>query len=153
VTKLLNMVGPDHAYFGQKDAQQVAVIRRLVRDLDIPVAVHTVPTVREPDGLAMSSRNGRLDGDERERALALSRALQAAERAAAAGERDAASVRAAALGAMTPFDVEPEYLELVSPETLAPVTTIDGEVLVAVAARVGSTRLIDNVLISRRESP
>jgi pantoate--beta-alanine ligase len=153
VTKLLNMVGPDHAYFGQKDAQQAAVIRRFVTDLDIPVEVHTVPTVREPDGLAMSSRNVHLRGDERERALALSRALQAAERAAAAGERDAGAIRAAALAAMSDLGVEPEYLELVSPETLAPVATIDGATLVAVAARIGGTRLIDNTLIHANGRP
>jgi pantoate--beta-alanine ligase len=147
VTKLFNMVGPDVAFFGQKDAQQAVVIRRLVRDLDIPVAVEVVPTVREPDGLALSSRNVRLQGADRERALALSRALRAAERAAADGERDAAAVRDAALRAMQPFGVEPEYLALVSPETLAPVATLDGDVLVAVAARVGDTRLIDNTLI------
>jgi pantoate--beta-alanine ligase len=147
VTKLLNMVGPDVAFFGQKDAQQAAVIRRFVRDLDIPVRIETVPTVRERDGLALSSRNIRLQGDDRERALALSRALQAAERAAAGGERDAQRVRAAAAAAMAPFDVEPEYLELVDPETHAPVASLDGDVLVAVAARVGGTRLIDNTLI------
>jgi pantoate--beta-alanine ligase len=153
VTKLLNMVGPDVAFFGQKDAQQAVVIRRLVRDLDIPVAVEVVPTVREPDGLALSSRNVRLQGADRERALALSRALQAAERAAATGERDAAAVRDAALRAMQPFGVEPEYLALVSPETLAPVASLDGDVLVAVAARVGGTRLIDNTLIHPNGSP
>jgi pantoate--beta-alanine ligase len=147
VTKLLNMVGPDVAFFGQKDAQQAAVIRRFVTDLDIPVRVETVPTVREPDGLALSSRNVHLHGDDRARALALSTALKAAEQAVAAGTRDPAQIRATALSAMHDFDVEPEYLELVSPETLTPVTDIDGEVLVAVAARVGSTRLIDNTLI------
>jgi pantoate--beta-alanine ligase len=147
VTKLLNMVGPDDAFFGQKDAQQAAVIRRFVTDLNIPVAIHTVPTVREPDGLALSSRNVHLRGDDRRRALALSRALQAAERAAAAGERDPRAIRAAALEAMHDFGVEPEYLELVSPETLDPVQAVDGDVLVAVAARVGPTRLIDNTLI------
>jgi pantoate--beta-alanine ligase len=147
VTKLFNMVGPDVAYFGQKDAQQAVVIGRLVRDLNMPVQVETVPTVRERDGLALSSRNVRLAGDDRERALALSRALRAAERAAGSGERDAGAVRAAALQAMTDFGVEPEYLALVSPETLAPVATLDGDVLVAVAARVGGTRLIDNTLI------
>lgn len=147
VTKLLNMVGPDHAYFGQKDAQQAAVIRRFVTDLNIPAQIHTVPTVREPDGLALSSRNVHLRGDERDRALALSRALQAAERAAAAGERDAAAIRAQALAALTPFAVEPEYLELVDPETLDPVERVEADVLVAIAARVGSTRLIDNTLI------
>ena len=114
MTKLFNMVGPDTAYFGQKDAQQALVIRRLVRDLDMPIAIVVAPTVREPDGLALSSRNVRLNG-ARPRALALSAALRAAEDAVAAGERDAATIRAAALAAMQPFDVEPEYLELVDP--------------------------------------
>ena len=94
VAKLLNVVTPDVAFFGQKDAQQVAVLRRMVRDLDLPVVLEVVPTVREADGLAMSSRNRRLDAAERDRALALSRALQAAERAVAAGERDAGRDRA-----------------------------------------------------------
>ncbi len=148
VTKLLNMVGPDVAYFGQKDAQQLVVIRRLVRDLDLPVRIAAVPTVREPDGLALSSRNVRLTADDRERARALSRALRAAESAIAGGERDAAAIRESALSAMTDFGVEPEYLELVVPETLEPVTTVNGRVLVAVAARVGATRLIDNTLVT-----
>lgn len=147
VTKLLNMVGPDVAFFGQKDAQQAAVIRRFVTDLDLPVRIETVPTVREPDGLALSSRNVRLTDAERPRALALHAALTAAEEAAAGGERDAAQIRARALAAMNDFDVEPEYLELVDPETLVPVAALDGPVLVAVAARLGSTRLIDNTLI------
>ncbi len=147
VAKLLNQVAPDIALFGEKDFQQLAVIRRLVRDLDMPVRVEVCPTVREPDGLAMSSRNVHLRGADRQRAVALSRALQAAERAAGDGERDAGAVRAAALRALTSFDVEPEYLELVSPETLIPVEVLDGDVLVAVAARVGTTRLIDNSII------
>ena len=147
VTKLLNMAGPDVAYFGQKDAQQLAVIRRLVRDLDLPVRIEAVPTVREADGLALSSRNVHLSPEDRRRAVALSRGLAAAERAAQDGERDAASVRAAAVAAMQPFGVEPEYLELVRPDTLAPVADLDGDVLVAVAARLGGTRLIDNTLI------
>ena len=147
VTKLFNMVGPDVAYFGQKDAQQLVVIRRLVRDLDIPVRIEAVPTVREPDGLALSSRNVHLKGDDRERAVALSRALGAAEDAIAAGERDAAAIRTTALAAMNDLGVEPEYLELVAPESLDPVTTVNGRVLVTVAARVGGTRLIDNALI------
>jgi pantoate--beta-alanine ligase len=148
VTKLLNMVQPDVAYFGQKDAQQALVIRRLVRDLDIPARIEICPTVREPDGLALSSRNAHLDGADRARALALSEALAAAESAVAAGERDAGAVAAAARTAMEPRAVAPEYLALVSPDTLAPVGRIDGEVLVVVAARVGTTRLIDNTLIS-----
>jgi pantoate--beta-alanine ligase len=147
VLKLLNMVGPDVAFFGQKDAQQAVVVRRLVRDLDVPVRIDVRPTVREADGLALSSRNAHLRGDDRRQALALSRALNAAEATVAAGEHDAARVRAAALEAMQPFAVEPDYLALVDPDTLAPVAAVEGDVLVAVAARVGPTRLIDNTLI------
>jgi pantoate--beta-alanine ligase len=147
VTKLLNMAQPDVAFFGQKDAQQALVIRRLVRDLDIDVRIEIAPTVREPDGLALSSRNVRLHGDDRRRALALSRALQAAEQAASAGERDAEAIARLARAQMQELQVEPEYLELVDPEDLAPVRAIDGETLVAVAARVGEVRLIDNTTI------
>jgi pantoate--beta-alanine ligase len=147
VTKLLNMVGPDTAFFGQKDAQQALVIRKLVRDLDIPVRIEVCPTVREPDGLALSSRNAYLDAAQRTRAVALSRALRAAEAAVAAGERDAAVVEAAARAALAAHDVEPEYVALVDPDTLSPVDRIGREVLVALAARVGPARLIDNVLI------
>jgi pantoate--beta-alanine ligase len=147
VTKLFTMVGPDVAFFGQKDAQQVMVVRRLVRDLDLPVRIEVVPTVREADGLALSSRNAHLRGPERERAVALRRGLEAAEAAWAAGEVDPARIAAAAREAMGGFGVEPEYLALVDPHTLAPVTAVGGEVLVAVAARVGATRLIDNTFI------
>jgi pantoate--beta-alanine ligase len=145
VTKLLNVVAPDIAYFGQKDAQQVAVLRRMVRDLDIPVALEVLPTVREPDGLAMSSRNSRLDRAERRRAAALSRGLRAAEAAVDAGERDAGRVLAAARAAMD--DVTPEYLALVDPDSFEPVLTVNGRVLIAVAARIGATRLIDNTIV------
>jgi pantoate--beta-alanine ligase len=148
VTKLLSIVQPDVAFFGQKDAQQALIVRRVVRDLDLPVRIEVCPTVREPDGLAMSSRNAYLAPPERERAVALRRALDAAEQAVAAGERDAGAVATAARGAMTPFDVEPEYLALVDADTLTPVELIDGEVLVALAARVGPARLIDNALIT-----
>ena len=148
VCKLLNMAQPDVAFFGQKDAQQVAVIRRLVRDLDIPVRIEVGDTIREPDGLALSSRNVRLSGRERERALALPRALDAVRAAARAGERDATAIAAAGRAAMTEYDVEPEYLALVSPDSFAPVAQLNGEqVLVAVAARVGDVRLIDNDII------
>ena len=153
VTKLFNMVRPDVAFFGQKDAQQLAVIRRLVRDLDMPVRVEAVPTVREDDGLALSSRNMHLSGSDRERARALSSALHTAEDAAHQGERNPRRVRDAALAAMNDFGVQPEYLELVSPETLAPVERVEGDVLVAVAARVGPTRLIDNTLIHLNGRP
>jgi pantoate--beta-alanine ligase len=147
VTKLFNMVGPDVAFFGQKDAQQAAVIGKLVRDLDIPVRIEVLPTVREADGLAMSSRNAYLDAADRERAVALPKALAAAEAAAAEGEREAAAIVARARAAMARYDVEPEYLELVSTDTLAPVQRIESDVLVAIAARVGSARLIDNTTI------
>ena len=129
VAKLFNSVGPDVAYFGQKDAQQAAVIRRMAGDLDFPVRIEVLPTVREPDGLAMSSRNAYLDGEARRRAVAHTRARRAAERGARAG-------------------IEPEYLEARDAERLEPVAELNGRpVLVAVAARVGGARLIDNVLI------
>jgi len=146
VAKLLNVVAPDVAFFGQKDAQQVAVVRRMVADLDLPVALEIVATVREPDGLAMSSRNVRLDAGGRERAVALSRALRAAGDALGDGERDSARLRESALSAMASYGVEPEYLALVDPDSFSPVDTVNGRVLVAVAARVGDVRLIDNAL-------
>jgi pantoate--beta-alanine ligase len=146
VAKLFNLVGPDVAYFGQKDAQQAVVIRRMVRDLDFPVRIEVMPTVREPDGLAMSSRNAYLEPADRERATALSRALAAAERGARAGSL--AEGLAAARAEFAAADVEPEYLEARDAETLEPVERLgDRPVLVAVAARVGAARLIDNVLI------
>jgi pantoate--beta-alanine ligase len=148
VTKLLNIVEPDVAFFGQKDAQQALVIRRLAADLDLPVRIEVAPTVREPDGLALSSRNVRLHGDDRRRALALHRALATAQKQLAAGTRDAAALAAAARRAMDDLDVEPEYLELVDPQTLAPVAAVDRETLLAVAARIGEVRLIDNAMLS-----
>jgi pantoate--beta-alanine ligase len=153
VTKLLNMVGPDVAFFGQKDAQQALVVRKLVRDLDIPVRIDVRPTVREHDGLALSSRNVHLRGADRERALALHEALRAAEASLAAGERDADTLRAAALAAMRGRGVEPEYLELVGTDDLHPVTRVDGDALLAVAARVGDTRLIDNTILRSNGQP
>jgi pantoate--beta-alanine ligase len=150
VTKLLNIVAPEVAYFGQKDAQQVAVIRRIARDLDLPVRVEALPTVREDDGLALSSRNVRLSTEQRPQALALKGGLDAAAAAAANGAVTPADVRAAAVAAMRERGVEPEYLALVHPDTFTPVESLDGDILVAVAARVGDVRLIDNVVISRR---
>jgi pantoate--beta-alanine ligase len=146
VAKLFNVVGPDIAYFGQKDAQQAAVIRRMVRDLDFPLRVEVLPTVREPDGLAMSSRNAYLEPADRERSTAISAALATVEREARAG-----SLRAA-LGAgrreLERAGIEPEYLEARDAERLDPVSELgERPVLVAVAARVGGARLIDNVLI------
>jgi pantoate--beta-alanine ligase len=151
VCKLFNIVAPDVAFFGQKDAQQVVVIRRMVRDLDLPVRLHVVPTVREPDGLALSSRNARLNAAERERATALRRGLDAAQAIVAAGEPDPAPAEAAGRAAMRAAGVEPEYFAVVDPDTLERVERIDGRVLVVVAARVGPARLIDNVLIDTRQ--
>jgi pantoate--beta-alanine ligase len=147
VAKLFNMVGPDVAYFGQKDAQQAAVIRRMVRDLDMPLRIEVLPTVREPDGLAMSSRNAYLSSDERARALALSRALAAAEAAVADGRRDATAVIAAARAELDAAGVEPEYVELRNAEDLSPAQRVNGRALLAVAARVGGARLIDNTIL------
>jgi pantoate--beta-alanine ligase len=147
VTKLFNMAQPDEAFFGQKDAQQALLIRRMVRDLDIPVQVEVCPTIREPDGLAMSSRNALLDADARRRAPALSRALFAVSNAVARGERDAGRALKHGMSILSAAGIEPEYFSAASTETLAPVTRIDQETLVALAARVGPVRLIDNVIV------
>ena len=147
VTKLFNMVQPDVAYFGQKDAQQAAVVRKLVTDLDMPVRIEVLPTVREPDGLALSSRNAYLSEQDRQRALALNRALKAAGAAVADGRRDAASVLAAARRELDSRGVEPEYLELRSADDLSPAERVNGRTLLAVAARVGRARLIDNAIL------
>jgi pantoate--beta-alanine ligase len=146
VTKLLNIVAPDVAYFGQKDAQQVLVIERLVRDLAIATRIVVCPTLREPDGLAMSSRNAYLTPADRLRAPALAAALERAASLIAGGERDAAAAVALAERALHEQDIDAEYFAIVDPETLAPVERVDGPVLVALAARVGRARLIDNVL-------
>jgi len=147
VTKLLNMIEPDVAYFGQKDAQQALVIRKLVRELDFDVRIEVCPTVRESDGLALSSRNAYLSPEERERALGLSRALRAAEHQVAGGEHDAAAVLAAARAELDAAGIEPEYLELRSASDLSPVERVNGSTLLAVAARVGRARLIDNAIL------
>jgi pantoate--beta-alanine ligase len=146
VAKLFNSVAPDVAYFGQKDAQQAAVIRQMARDLDFPVRIEVLPTVREADGLAMSSRNAYLDDEARERAVALSRALQAAERGAR--EESLQAGLEAARRELAGAGIEPEYLEARDAERLEPVAALNGRpVLIAVAARIGAARLIDNVLI------
>lgn len=146
VLKLFEIVRPDLAFFGAKDAQQVLIIRRMAADLDLDLEVVTCPIVREPDGLALSSRNAYLGPDERRAALALSMGLRWAERAVAAGERDAAKIVA---GIRSVLEAEPlariDYVEAVDPETLEPVGEVRGEVLVALAVFIGSTRLIDNV--------
>jgi pantoate--beta-alanine ligase len=147
LTKLLNIVAPQVAYFGQKDAQQVVVVRRLVRDLDIPVRIEVCPTVRDDDGLALSSRNIRLSPAERRRATALHRALALVKDAVLAGERDPVAAIACSQAELARAEIELDYLELVDVETLAPVARIDGDALAVIAGRVGSTRLIDNTLI------
>jgi pantoate--beta-alanine ligase len=149
VAKLFSIIGPCRAYFGRKDAQQLAVIRRMTADLHLPVTVVGCPLVREPDGLAMSSRNAYLTADERAAAPVLSRALRAAGDAAVAGERRARALREVVLGvvASEPL-VRLDYAEVVDAATLAPVARVETDVLVAVAAFLGRARLIDNVTIA-----
>jgi pantoate--beta-alanine ligase len=149
VAKLFNSVQPDVAYFGRKDAQQAVVIQRMVRDLDFPVEIEVLPTVREADGLALSSRNAYLGEEERERALAISRALRAAEEAAAEGETSVPALVGVALTELRNSGVEPEYVEARVADDLSPLAELNGRpVLIAVAARVGRARLIDNVVIT-----
>ena len=146
VAKLFDIVQPEVAYFGEKDAQQLAVIRRMVIDVNIPVEIVGVATVREADGLALSSRNVRLSPEERSKATALYRALREAERAIAEGERDARAVERRATAVIPPdASLRLEYLEVVDPVELQRVDTIAGQVLVAGALWVGNTRLIDNL--------
>jgi pantoate--beta-alanine ligase len=152
VAKLFNAVEPDVAFFGQKDAQQVAVIRRMVRDLDFPVRIEAVPTVREPDGLALSSRNRYLGAEDRTRAAGLHRALEAARAAATSGAPVTEAI-AAARSELAAEGIEPEYVEVRDAEDLTPAESFNGRpVLVALAARIGSARLIDNVVIEPRET-
>lgn len=148
VAKLFNIVLPDVAVFGQKDAQQATIVRAMVRDLDFPLQVVVAPTVREPDGLALSSRNVYLSADDRRRALALSRCLSAVQAAFAGGERDAAALQQLGLAVLAGEAITPDYLAVVDPRTLAPVSRADGGALVLVAARVGPTRLIDNITLA-----
>jgi pantoate--beta-alanine ligase len=150
VAKLFNVVAPDIAYFGQKDAQQAVVIKRMAADLDFPVRIEVLPTVRDADGLALSSRNQYLEPADRERALALSRALEAARAAARTGAL--AEGLDAARAELRKAGVEPEYVEARDAADLTPVAELNGRpVLIAVAARVGPARLIDNVLIEPLE--
>jgi len=148
VSKLFHIVEPDIAVFGQKDAAQVAIIRRMVRDLNMPVAIVVAPVIREPDGLAMSSRNAYLDPQQRQQALILSRSLRAVQERFKKGERCAERLIAAGLDTL---QQEPgarlDYLSVVDPESLEPITNVASRALVAVAAYVGSTRLIDNVVL------
>ena len=152
VTKLFNIVQPDRAYFGQKDAQQLAVIRRMTRDLDFPIEIVGCPTVREPDGLAMSSRNLLLSPDERRRAPALYRALCAARELILRGERDAQVILAEMQGILATINpTRVDYVSIVDADSLQPVTRVDRPVLIALAVRLGATRLIDNVLVDPAE--
>ena len=154
VTKLLCMTQPDIAYFGAKDAQQVVVIRRLVADLNLPVRIATCPTVREPDGLAMSSRNALLDPSARARALALTTALRAARELTDTGERSIAALIDAATAAMASLRVEPEYVAIVDPDSFEPLEgSLAEAALLVLAARVGSVRLIDNTLLEPKRAP
>jgi pantoate--beta-alanine ligase len=148
VAKLFHLVEPDVALFGRKDIQQAVLVRQMVRDLDWPLEIVVVPTVREPDGLALSSRNAYLDAAERRQAVTLSAALDAAHQAFAAGER-----RSSALDSLVRrrIEAEPalrlEYLAIVDPRTLTPVESVDASTVLALAARLGRTRLIDNIIL------
>jgi pantoate--beta-alanine ligase len=148
VAKLFNIFTPDRAFFGQKDAAQVAVLRKMVRDLRFGVQLDVCPTVREPDGLALSSRNRNLSSEERRRALVLSRALMAVEEQVRSGEQASATLLAEAIRTL---QEEPavlvDYCRIVDPDTLEDVPDVRHGALVAVAARVGNTRLIDNLLV------
>ncbi len=148
VLKLLNIVLPDRAYFGQKDYQQAAVIRRLVEDLDVPVTIHVQPTVRHPDGLAMSSRNAYLSPLERQQAMVLWKSLCLARDLVEQGERDPGRIleKMREIILSVP-EARIDYIALADPETLAPVSEICGRTLAAVAVHVGGTRLIDNCLL------
>jgi len=148
VLKLLNMVQPDVAYFGQKDYQQALVIRRMAADLNVPVDIRVCPTVREPDGLAMSSRNAYLSPQGRQKALVLWKSLQLAAELLRTGQRDAQTI----IGRMrqvinTAEDAQIDYVALVDPETLSPVEQITAPVLAALAVKIEGTRLIDNCLL------
>jgi pantoate--beta-alanine ligase len=149
VAKLFHIVQPDLAFFGQKDAAQVAVLRKMVRDLDFPLEIIVCPTVRESDGLAMSSRNRYLSAEERRQALILSRALRAAELQGARGETGTPALLQTMRATLQEESaIRVDYLAVVDPNTLLPIDTVEFGALVAIAAYVGNTRLIDNVLLS-----
>jgi pantoate--beta-alanine ligase len=148
VAKLFHIVEPDKAFFGQKDAAQVAIIRRMVRDLNLPVEIVVCPIVREPDGLAMSSRNAYLDPGQRKQALVLHRSLMRVQQMAAAGDRNVSKLIAAGRETFAEENsVRLDYFEIVDPDTLDPMKDLSRESLAAVAAYVGTTRLIDNMLL------
>ncbi len=148
VAKLFNIIRPHFAFFGKKDAQQLAIIRQLTRDLNFPVEIVGVPTVREPSGLAMSSRNQYLTAQEKDQAAFLYQALLAGKKLFERGERHAGSLIAEAFKILEAHGIEPEYVSLVDADTLASVDTIaDSPVILALAARLGRARLIDNVVM------
>ena len=149
VLKLFQLVPATHAYFGRKDYQQTIVVQQMVADLNVPTSVRVCPTLRDPDGLAMSSRNAYLSADERHRALALSQSLQLAERLAAAGERNVDTIRQQMRSELTAAgDINIQYIAFVTDGTLTPVEKIAGPTTIALAATIGKTRLIDNILIA-----
>ena len=149
VTKLLNICRPDRAYFGEKDAQQLAVISRMVRDLDMPVVVRPCPTVREVDGLAMSSRNRRLTAEARAQAPALYRALTAAKEMVRGGDHDAAAIDAGIRRVLAEAPMgQIDYIEIVRADDLTPVAALEGETLIALAVKFGDVRLIDNIRVT-----
>ncbi len=148
VAKMLNMVGPDVAFFGAKDAQQVAVVRRMVADLNLRVSIDVLPIVREPDGLAMSSRNVRLNADQRRRATALHRGLAAARDAAAAGATGADTLARIVADELARESLTAEYIAVLDPDTFGPVPRVVRPALIALAARVGPVRLIDNMEVA-----
>lgn len=147
VTKLLNLTQPDKAYFGQKDFQQQAVIRRMCRDLDMPTEIITCPTLRDPDGLAMSSRNVYLSPEERRSGLALSRSLKLARDRVLSGTTDLAAIRSEMRSEMERAGVRVDYATLADPESLSELTQPQSDIVALVAGRVGATRLIDNMQI------
>lgn len=149
VCKLFNIVQPDFAVFGQKDAQQVTVISRMVRDLNIPVEIRTAPIVREPDGLAMSSRNTYLSPEERAQALCLSKSIRLAEELCRGGERHAATIEREMRELLRSHPMaQIDYVEIVDAESLEPVEKVEAPTLVAIAVRIGNTRLIDNTVLT-----
>jgi len=150
VMKLFQIVQPHRAYFGEKDAQQLAVIRRMAADLNVPIEIVGVATVRDPDGVAMSSRNQRLTGAERTIAPLLYQALQLAARRIERGGRDPESIKQEAVAALAHPEIRIEYLEIVDPDSMQPVSKLEAPVRIAIAAWLGSTRLIDNVLAQPR---
>ena len=150
VNKLFNIVQPDKAYFGQKDAQQLAIIKRMVKDLNMPLSIHGCPIIREDDGLAKSSRNTYLNGEERQAALVLNRSLKAGKALVDAGETRACVIKSAITAEI---EKEPlariDYVDVVDFDTITPVEKLEGSILVAIAVYIGKTRLIDNFIVEK----